>query len=65
MYVNVKMIPIETVPGMGGVKENNGGGDSIMIYLIYSKNFCKCQYVQPSRTTMKMRIKEYHIRQRT
>jgi hypothetical protein len=25
MYVNGKMIPIETIPGMGGIKENGGG----------------------------------------
>jgi hypothetical protein len=29
MYVNGKMIPAETVPGMGveGIKENDGGGE--------------------------------------
>jgi hypothetical protein len=29
MYVNVKMRPVETVPGMegGGIKENDGGGE--------------------------------------
>jgi hypothetical protein len=30
MYVNAKMIPVETIPGMGGergIKENNGGGE--------------------------------------
>jgi hypothetical protein len=29
MYVNAKMKPIETVPGIrgGGMKENNGGGE--------------------------------------
>jgi hypothetical protein len=46
MYVNGKMTPVETVPGMGqgagGVKENGGGGNSSMIYLIYFKNLCKC-----------------------
>jgi hypothetical protein len=28
MYVNAKMIPVETIPGMGGagIKENSGGG---------------------------------------
>jgi hypothetical protein len=25
MYVNANMIPVETVPGMGGVKESSGG----------------------------------------
>jgi hypothetical protein len=29
MYINGKMRPVETLPGMGGrkIKENNGGGD--------------------------------------
>jgi hypothetical protein len=27
MYVNEKMIPVEIIPGMGGIKENDGGGD--------------------------------------
>jgi hypothetical protein len=29
MYVNVKMIPVETVPGIGGgrIKESHGGGE--------------------------------------
>jgi hypothetical protein len=29
MYVNGKMRPVETVPGMGGggIKENGGGGE--------------------------------------
>jgi hypothetical protein len=29
MYVNAKMIPVETVPGTGGgeMKENGGGGE--------------------------------------
>jgi hypothetical protein len=43
MYVNEKMIPVETIPGMEGegIKENGGGGEFSMIYLIYCKNFCK------------------------
>jgi hypothetical protein len=57
MYVNGKMIPAETNPGMGG-----GGGQrrmvegvtSIMIYLIYFKNFHKCHNVPPPRTTIKI-----------
>jgi hypothetical protein len=30
MYVNAKMIPIETIPGIRGgeIKENGGGGES-------------------------------------
>jgi hypothetical protein len=33
VYVNGKMRPIETVPGMGGagIKENDGGMNSTMI----------------------------------
>jgi hypothetical protein len=30
------------------------GVDSSMIYLIYFKNFCKCHYVSPSSTTIKI-----------
>jgi hypothetical protein len=32
-----KMSPVETIPGMGGgrIKENDGGVNSTMIYLIY------------------------------
>jgi hypothetical protein len=41
------MILLEMIPGMGEgeTKENCGGGNSNMIYLIYSKNFCKCHNV--------------------
>jgi hypothetical protein len=27
MYLNVKIIPAETIPGMGGIKESSGGGE--------------------------------------
>jgi hypothetical protein len=27
MYIKAKMIPVETIPGMGGVKESNGKGE--------------------------------------
>jgi hypothetical protein len=27
MYVNEKMIAVKTIPGMGGGKENDGGGE--------------------------------------
>jgi hypothetical protein len=27
MYVNTKMRPVETITGMGGIKESNGGGE--------------------------------------
>jgi hypothetical protein len=41
----------EAIPGMGGrrIKENDGGRNSTMIYLIYCKNFCKCHNVSPTQ----------------
>jgi hypothetical protein len=38
------MRPVETIPGMGGEgdKEEHGGMNSSMMYLIHCKNFCKC-----------------------
>jgi hypothetical protein len=27
MYVNAKMIPVETISGMGGANESSGGGE--------------------------------------
>jgi hypothetical protein len=46
MYVNGKMIPVETTLGMGGgeIKENDGRVNSTMIYC---KNFGKCHDVPP------------------
>jgi hypothetical protein len=40
MYVNGKMRPDETAPGMGGERIKNGGGVNLTV--IYCKNFCKC-----------------------
>jgi hypothetical protein len=36
MYANRIIIPVETIPGMGGgeIKENGGGVNASMIYLI-------------------------------
>jgi hypothetical protein len=47
MYVNTKLIPVETVPGIGGgrMKERSG-------YLIH----CKCYNVPPPRTTTIIKI---------
>jgi hypothetical protein len=41
MYVNERMWPVETIPGMeeGEIKENDGG---VNLTMIYWKNFCKC-----------------------
>jgi hypothetical protein len=40
MYENEKMRPVETTPGLGGggIKENDGGGES----KISCKHFSKC-----------------------
>jgi hypothetical protein len=38
MSVNIKIMPVETIPGIGGsgkIKENNRGVNSNMIHLIY------------------------------
>jgi hypothetical protein len=53
MYENGKMRPVETVPGVWGrgIKENDGGVDSRMIYLIHCKNISKCHNVSPPSTT--------------
>jgi hypothetical protein len=58
MYVNRKMIPDEIIPGMGGIKENGGGLNSSMIYLIYCKNFCKCHNVPQPSTIIKKKLKK-------
>jgi hypothetical protein len=46
MYINGKVRPVEAVPGLGeeGIKENDRGVSSTMIYC---KNFCKCHNVPP------------------
>jgi hypothetical protein len=55
MYVSAKVIPVETIPGMGGggIKKNRGRMNSSMIYLIHCKNFCKCHSVPTPRTQKK------------
>jgi hypothetical protein len=54
MYVNRIMGPDEIIPGMGRRKmKMMEGVNSSMIYLIYSKNFCKCCNVPPPSTTIK------------
>jgi hypothetical protein len=44
MYVNAKLIPIETIAGIrgGGMGERSVVGNSSIIYLIHCKNICKC-----------------------
>jgi hypothetical protein len=60
MYVNGKMILVETIPGMVGVGKRRmvQGVNSSMIYLIYCKNICKCYNVLPPRMTIKLKRKE-------
>jgi hypothetical protein len=55
------MIPVETVQEWGGVKRNDEGVTSSLIYLIYIKNFCKCHNVLPPSTTIKKRKKEQAV----
>jgi hypothetical protein len=52
MYVNVKMIPVETVPVIrgGGMKRAVERMNSSMIYLTHFKNLCKC-YNEPQFST--------------
>jgi hypothetical protein len=52
MYENGKMRPVETIPGMGGggIKENDGGVNSTMMY--YYKNFGECHNVSPCSNNM-------------
>jgi hypothetical protein len=55
MFVNSKMIPVETIPGMRG----RGYGrmmervNSCMTYFTHCKNFCKCHNVPPLSTMKK------------
>jgi hypothetical protein len=47
MYVNAKMVPVETIPGMGeeGIMEKGGGNEfKYAIFDTYQKyvSFCTC-----------------------
>jgi hypothetical protein len=54
MYVNAKMIPVETVPEMGGWGGRTvEGRNSSMIYLIHCKKICKCCNAPTSSTTIR------------
>jgi hypothetical protein len=44
MYENGKMRPAETIPGMGGIKENDG---EVTPTMVCCKNFGKCPSVPP------------------
>jgi hypothetical protein len=53
MYVNAKMIPVETILGMGEgkIKESSEGVNSSMIYFAHYKNFYKWYNIPSSSTT--------------
>jgi hypothetical protein len=54
MYINGKMRPVETIPGMGERKQNVWVGvNPSMIYLIYYKNLYKCHSVHLPSTMIK------------
>jgi hypothetical protein len=61
MYVSVKVIPVETISGIGVGEERINrraveGVNSSMIYLIHCKNFCKCYNVLLPSTTIKKNV---------
>jgi hypothetical protein len=58
------MIPVETIPGLGegGIKENDGGVNANMIYLVYYKNFCKCHNVPPAQQKNEKKEKNINLR---
>jgi hypothetical protein len=59
MYVNAKMIPVETGPEIGGGESKRvvDGVNSNTVCLIHCKNLskckCKCHNVPPLSTTIK------------
>jgi hypothetical protein len=57
MYVNAKIIPVETIPGMGvRDKGEQCGGCKYGIFDIHCKNFCKCHKIHPPGTTIKKQV---------
>jgi hypothetical protein len=61
MYVNEKMIPVESILGMVGrgvEKSGFGGVNSSIMYLICCKIFCECHSVYAPSTTIKNIYKE-------
>jgi hypothetical protein len=54
MYVNGKMIPVETVPGIRGGRMKESSGEGEFKYDIFDtcKNLCKCYSVPPPSTTI-------------
>jgi hypothetical protein len=55
MYINGKVVSVETTPGMRG-KEDDGEVNSSSIYLMYCKNFRKYRNVPRPSTTIKKKV---------
>jgi hypothetical protein len=55
MYVNAKMIPVETVPGIWKEDGTEQWRRGILVryYLTHFKNLCKCYNVYPPNLTIK------------
>jgi hypothetical protein len=51
MYVNAKMIHLETIPGLG-----HGRGKFKYDIFDHCKKFCKCHNVPPPSTTVKKNL---------
>jgi hypothetical protein len=51
MYINRRVIPVETLPEMGMGEIENCGQDKFN--MIYSKNFCRYHNIPPHTITMK------------
>jgi hypothetical protein len=55
MYISEKIIHVETVPGIKGVKIKKSGDkvNSRIISFIHCKNLCKCYNVPSPNTSIK------------
>jgi hypothetical protein len=60
MFVNGKMRPIETIPGMGGGEGERWRG-WIQSAVIYSKKFCKCHNVPSVQQIKKLQLAFYKV----
>jgi hypothetical protein len=61
MYVNAKMIPVETVPGIRGEGMGESDGESEFkydVFDIHCKNLCKCFNVPLPSITIKKNYKK-------
>jgi hypothetical protein len=60
MYINAKMIPVETVPGISGWGIELEEENSSKMYLIHCKNLCKCYNIPPPSTIEKEKKRLTH-----